>query len=80
MRQFWCSVLILILMSSAAFAQGEGDFSAVAKTLGRAGKLQDGVYKVSFPRTDLKVRVGETTIEPGAGLGVVDGVSQGGER
>ena len=60
---------VLVLFSSAAFAQGDAQWAAAAKALGRAGKLQDGIYKVSFPRTDLKVRMGATWLEPAAGLG-----------
>lgn len=47
---------------------GQQDWSAVEQTLGRAGKLQGDVYKVTFPRTDLTVTIGQTKVEPGAGL------------
>ena len=67
MRKFWC--FVLMFLSCAAFAQRSEDFSAVAKSLGRAGKLDNGVYKVTFPRTDLKVHIKATAVEPGAGLG-----------
>src|SRR6266850_2899059 len=44
--------------------------SAVARALGREGSLQPGdVYKVGFPRTDLKVSLGTVRIEPGLALG-----------
>ena len=44
--------------------------SAVARALGREGSLQPGdVYKVGFPRTDLKVNLGTLRIEPGLALG-----------
>jgi hypothetical protein len=60
------SVLLLIV---AAAAQAGPDWSVVERTLGRAGKLQDGVYKVGFPRTDLHVRMGGTEVLPAAALG-----------
>jgi hypothetical protein len=55
------------------FAQEKGvEKQPVWKTLeqifGRKGKLQDGVFKVTFPRSDLKVNVGEVVIEPGLAL------------
>src|SRR6266850_4845503 len=44
--------------------------SAVARALGREGSLQAGdVYKVGFPRTDLKVTLGTLRIEPALALG-----------
>src|SRR4051794_21872993 len=67
MRRFL--LVSLLFLSTLAVAQTEADFAAVAQALGRKGKLQDGIYKVSFPRTDLKVRIGETVVEPAAGLG-----------
>src|SRR5258708_4408453 len=67
MRRF--CLLSLVFISILAAAQTEADFAAVPQALGRKGKLQDGIYKVSFPRSDLKVHIGETTVEPGAGLG-----------
>ena len=57
------------LLAAAGFPQTTADWSAVERTLGRAGKLQDGVYKVSFPRTDLRVRMGRTLVLPAAALG-----------
>ena len=67
MRRIWW--FVWVLFSSAAFAQGDAEWAAAAKALGRAVKLQDCIYKVSFPRTDLKVRMGTTWLEPAAGLG-----------
>jgi len=44
--------------------------SVVARALGKEGSLQPGeVYKVGFPRTDLKVTLGNLRIEPGLALG-----------
>lgn len=57
----------VLLWSAAAAAQGP-DWSMAEFILGRAGKLQDGVYKVAFPRTDLHVRMGRTPVVPEAAL------------
>ena len=62
---FW-TVLQLV---AAGSAQESADWGVVERALGRAGKLQDGVYKVSFPRTDLRVRMGRTHVLPAAALG-----------
>jgi hypothetical protein len=59
----------VLLLAAAAAAQAGPDWSVVEHILGRAGKLQDGVYKVGFPRTDLHVRMGGTDVLPAAALG-----------
>ncbi|MCU1284252.1 MAG: peptidase [Acidobacteriales bacterium] len=62
-------VAFLVCFSCAAQTAAPDEWAPVGKTLGRSGKLQDGVYKVTFPRTDLYVRIGNTKVEAAAGLG-----------
>ena len=63
-------IVLLSLVASFALGQSQSEeWSAVEKELGRGGKAQEGVYKVSFPRTDLAVRIGKTPVEASAGLG-----------
>ncbi|MBB5629154.1 DUF1259 domain-containing protein [Sphaerisporangium krabiense] len=52
-------------------AGGEAEWEGVARALGRAGKLSSDkkVYRVSFPRSDLKVTSYGVSIEPGLALG-----------
>jgi len=46
------------------------DWKAVEVALGKAGAMQPGdVYKVSLPRTDLKVAVGSVQLKPALALG-----------
>jgi uncharacterized protein DUF1259 len=46
------------------------DWKAVEIALGKAGAMQPGgVYKVSLPRTDLKVTVGSVQLKPALALG-----------
>lgn len=46
------------------------DWKAVEQALGKAGSLQAGdVYKVSLPRSDLKVTTGGVELKPGLALG-----------
>ena len=46
------------------------DWKAVEQALGKAGSLQPGdVYKVSLPRTDLKVTAGGVELKPALALG-----------
>lgn len=67
----WSALAIPLLFCSAVAAaqQPTAPWDAVAKALGRPGKLQDGVYKVAFPRSDLRVTVGSTRLEPALALG-----------
>ena len=60
---------LLLLLITLGAAQTNADWGVVERILGRAGKLQDGVYKVGFPRTDLHVRIGRTPVLPAAALG-----------
>ena len=62
------TVLCVLLMAAAAPAQKAPDWSPVETALGRPGKLDSGIYKVTYHRTDLHVRIGNTSVEPAAGL------------
>jgi hypothetical protein len=77
-RWQWGLPLALAALALAAHpgvghAQGgasAGDWSAVDRALGRAGKAQPGeVQKYSFPRSDLHVTVGAVTVKPALALG-----------
>jgi len=53
-----------------ASQQTATDWQAVEQALGKAGSVQPGdVYKVSLPRSDLKVNVGGVEVKPGLALG-----------
>jgi uncharacterized protein DUF1259 len=56
--------------SSNASPQSGGDWKPVEQALGKAGAVQPGdVYKVSLPRSDLKVTVGGVELKPALALG-----------
>ena len=67
--RFVLSLVMVPLLLTTGHAQTGPDWSVVERTLGRAGRLQDGVYKVAFPRTDLRVRLGRTRVLPATALG-----------
>ena len=48
--------------------QGTLDEAAIERELGKAGEAKGEVYKLSWPRTDLSVTVGDVTVKPGLGL------------
>ena len=61
---------LLLLAATFAVAQHPSSkWADVDKNLGRSGQESDGVYKVSFPRSDLDVHIGATKLETGAALG-----------
>ena len=54
----------------AAQAHAEPDWTAVSQALGKAGAMQPGgIYKVSLPRTDLKVTLDGVPLKAGFALG-----------
>ncbi len=59
--------LSVMLGISLANAQQE-DWTAVGKIFGRSGSVQQGVYKITFPRSDLNVMVGDFRVDPGLAL------------
>ena len=69
------TLLPVLLFSSFSFAQTAPassearQWEPVAKIIGKAGTLQNGIYKIGLPRTDLNVHIGATKVEPSAGLG-----------
>jgi hypothetical protein len=62
--------LILVFSSGRLDAQANTDWSATDRALGRAGADQPGsVHKFSFPRSDLRVAIGDVTLKPALALG-----------
>ena len=64
-------VLGLLLVAAPAFAQGNVQklkTDEIAKALGKEGDLAGDMYKVSFPRSDLTVNVGNVAIKPALAL------------
>jgi Domain of Unknown Function (DUF1259) len=61
-------VTALLLCSLAPTSAGAADWQEVEKALGRKGTPQGEMLKVALPRSDLSVKVGEVTVEPGLAL------------
>jgi hypothetical protein len=58
------------LVVSSAALHAQADWSATDRALGRAGADQPGnVHKFSFPRSDLRVAIGDVTLKPALALG-----------
>ena len=54
---------------AGVMAQDGLDTGGIAKAIGRQGTVQGEVYRVGFPRTDLKVTLDGVAIKPGLALG-----------
>jgi hypothetical protein len=64
------SLLSLLALSALLAAAPAKDWKDVEQALGRAGTVQpDGVYKASFPRSDLTVTADGVAIKPALALG-----------
>ncbi len=62
-------IVTILFVCSASFVLAEQrDWQGVETALGRKGTVQEDMLKVSFPRSDLKVTVGEVPVEPGLAL------------
>jgi hypothetical protein len=64
-------VLGLMLVAAQALAQGnvqQLSIDGIAKAMGKQGDLTGEMYRVSFPRSDLTVKVGNVAIKPGLAL------------
>lgn len=62
-------VLFLMLFASISIFAQQEDWSGVEKILGKKGTVQDKVFKISYPRSDLNVKVGDFPVAPGLALG-----------
>lgn len=63
------STLISILLIPVLSAAQGLNTNAIDQALGRSGSKLGDSYKVSFPRTDLRVKLGGVVIKPGLALG-----------
>lgn len=63
-----CIVVLLLLFVPLLVEAQNIAWQGVEKTFGRSGSVQGNVFKVTFPRTDLNVKVGAVSIEPGLAL------------
>lgn len=67
-----CGALLgLALFASPAFAQDTEkrlNVDGIARVMGKPGDLSGEMYKVSFPRSDLTVKIGDVAIKPALAL------------
>jgi hypothetical protein len=65
-------LFVAVLFAVNSFAQI--DSIALNNVFGKKGTVTGNVYKISFPRSDLKVKVGDFAVAPGLALGTWVGI------
>ena len=63
--------ILISFLAIVSFLYGSAqqtDWSTVEKVFGKKGSVKDGVFKIIFPRSDLKVMVGDFTVDPALAL------------
>ncbi len=67
-KWFFFALGLLVHAALPMRAQQQQPWATVAQALGRAGEERDGVYRVAFPRSDLRVKVGSVSVRAGLAL------------
>lgn len=63
-RTFFC----LLALMYASYSFGQIDSTGLNNAFGRKGMVQGLVYRITFPRSDLKVKVNDFSVSPGLAL------------
>jgi hypothetical protein len=71
---------LLLVSLSFQCCFGQVDSAGLDKIFGKKGTVQGQVYKITFPRSDLKVVVGNFTVAPGLALGTWIGIQSMGSE
>ena len=61
------SLLLFLFVIQSLFAQ-QTDWSEVEKVFGKKGSVQNDVFKITYPRSDLVVKIGYFTVPPSLAL------------
>jgi hypothetical protein len=63
------AILILSFLTVCYCSAQQNDWASVEKVFGKKGTVQGDVFKISYLRTDLTVKVNGFTVAPGFALG-----------
>ncbi len=70
---------VLIFINGTVIAQ-QIDSTALQDVFGKKGTVTGNVYKISYPRSDLKVNIGDFSVSPGLALGTWVGIINMGDH
>lgn len=68
MNSFKRSICCILILLSVSHVRAQVDSIALEKAFGKKGTVQGNVYRVTFPRTDLKVTIDGFPVAPGLAL------------
>ena len=74
------SVLLSVSLLFVSYAFSQIDSTALNKVFGKKGTVTGNVYKITYPRSDLKVKVGDFNVAPGLALGTWVGIISMGDH
>src|SRR4051812_44526578 len=63
------SFLSILLTITVMYSFAQIDSTALNNVFGKKGSVQGNVYKITYPRYDLKVKIGDFSVAPGLALG-----------
>jgi hypothetical protein len=69
-------LFLIIAMPTFVFCNAQIDSNALNNVFGKQGTVTGNVYKISYPRSDLKVKVNGFAVAPGLALGTWVGIIQ----
>lgn len=61
-------IFFLSAVSILECSAQQTDWSSVEKVFGKKGSVKDGAFKITFPRSDLKVKIDDFVVDPGLAL------------
>ena len=61
-------IVFILSLTGVTYTFAQFDSTALNNVFGKKGTVQGGVYKVTFPRSDLKVKVNDFSVSPGLAL------------
>ncbi len=63
-----CALLSFFLLSHSLFSKAQVDSTGLDNVFGKKGTVQGMVYRITYPRADLKVKINEFSVSPGLAL------------
>lgn len=73
-------LFLIVAMPAFVFCNAQIDSNALNNVFGKQGTVTGNVYKISYPRSDLKVKVNGFAVAPGLALGTWVGIIQMGNQ
>jgi len=63
-----CWLFSIVLLSFGFFSSAQVDSTGLNNVFGKKGTVQGMVYRITYPRSDLKVKINEFSVAPGLAL------------